>query len=153
MNRAQIEALLPHRPPMLLVDEVLEVEPGRRIVVQRLVRPDEPWFAGHFPGDPVLPGVLVAETLAQAAALLHLAAHPDRAGETVYLAGLDGIRFRRIVRPGDTLRAEVTATGGKLRVVTFDAVATVDGQRCAEGRLVAAVAPRAAPIPRAPRGG
>jgi 3-hydroxyacyl-[acyl-carrier-protein] dehydratase len=138
---------------MILVDEVLEIDPGRRIVVQRFVRPDEPWFAGHFPGDPVLPGVLVAETLAQAAALLHLAAHPERAGETVYLAGIDGLRFRRVVRPGDTLRAEVVATGRKLRVVTFDVVATVDGQRCADGRLLAAVSPRAAPIPPAPTGG
>ncbi len=140
--------MLPHRPPMLLVDEVVEIDPGRRIVVLRHVRSDEPWFVGHFPGEPILPGVLIAETLAQAAALLHLAANPERAGETVYLAGFDKLRFRRVVRPGDTLRAEVKATGGKLRVVTFDVAATVDGQRCVEGSLIAAVSARAAPIPR-----
>ncbi len=139
MTRDEILRLLPHRPPMLLIDEVVSIDPGKQLVALRHVKADEPWFAGHFPGDPILPGVLVAESLAQAAALLFLSAHPERAGSAVYLAGMDRLRFRRPVRPGETLRLEITATAARSRVVTFDARATCEGARVAEGSFMAAV--------------
>lgn len=140
MNIEEIKALLPHRYPMLMVDSVLEIEPGLRAVGLKQVSSDEPWCQGHFPGDPIMPGVLVAEALAQVAALIHLAQHPADAGGTVYLVGMDKMRFRKPVRPGDALRLEVTKTGEKRRIATFDAVATVDGQRVASGSFMATLA-------------
>lgn len=139
MDRARIEALLPHRPPMLLVDRLDRCEPGVRAVGVHEVRHDAFWCAGHFPGEPVMPGVLIAEAMAQVAALIHLAAHPEAAGSTVLLAGLDGVRFRRAVRPGDTLVIEVEATQSKRGIYRFTAVARVGDQRVANGELIAAV--------------
>lgn len=139
MDRSQIESLLPHRPPMLLVDRLDTCEPGVRAVGVHEVRPDAFWCAGHFPGEPVMPGVLIAEAMAQVAALIHLAAHPEAAGSTVLLAGLDAVRFRRAVRPGDTLTIEVTATQSKRGIYRFEATARVGDQRVANGELIAAV--------------
>lgn len=107
MGRREIEEVLPHREPFLLVDEVVEVVPMQRIVALKNVRASEPYFAGHFPGAPVMPGVLIIEALAQAGALLLFREVPDREKKLVFFAGIDECRFRAPVFPGDTLRLEL----------------------------------------------
>jgi 3-hydroxyacyl-[acyl-carrier-protein] dehydratase len=139
MDRDEILSLLPHRDPFLMVDHLVEVDPGQRAVGVKSVRADEDWARGHFPGEPIFPGVLIAEALAQVAALVFLSAHRDRAGSTVYLVGIDKIRFRRPVRPGEELRLEVTVTGQKRRIWMFEGRATVDGARVADGSFMATV--------------
>jgi len=139
MERAQIEALLPHREPFLLVDRVVEIAPGRSAVAEHDVTEDAFWCRGHFPGNPVMPGVLIAESLAQVAALIFLAEEDARAGSTVYLVGMDKMRFRAPVRPGDTLRLEVSLLDLRRRMCTFEAEASVDGKRVATGRFMATI--------------
>ncbi len=102
LGRTEIEAILPHREPFLLIDEVLELEPGKRAVARKLVRPDEWYLAGHFPGRPVMPGVLIVEAMAQTGAVAVLS-EPDYAGKLALFAGIDNVRFKRIVEPGDEL--------------------------------------------------
>jgi 3-hydroxyacyl-[acyl-carrier-protein] dehydratase len=135
LDRAQIQEIIPHRDPFLLLDEVVELVPGERCHARRTLRPDEFWFAGHFPEDPVMPGVLIVEALAQAGAVAALS-HPANAGKLVLFAGIDKVRFKRVVRPGDTLDliVEVTATravAGKAR-----AEARVDGHLACRGELM-----------------
>jgi 3-hydroxyacyl-[acyl-carrier-protein] dehydratase len=142
MDREQILALLPHRDPFLMVDRVVEIDPGKRVVGIKQVRADEDWTRGHFPGNPILPGVLMTEALAQVAALLYLASHPEQAGALVYLVGVDKMRFRRIVRPGDELRLEVEVTGFKRGIWMFDGRATVGGEKAADGSFLAKVEER-----------
>jgi 3-hydroxyacyl-[acyl-carrier-protein] dehydratase len=102
LGRAEIEAILPHRDPFLLIDEVLELEPGRRVVARRAVRADDPWFPGHFPQRPVMPGVLIVEAMAQTGAVAVLAEEENR-GRIAFFAGIDDCRFKRVVVPGDVL--------------------------------------------------
>jgi 3-hydroxyacyl-[acyl-carrier-protein] dehydratase len=102
LGRAEIEQILPHRDPFLLLDEVLELEPGRRAVARRGVRADDWWFAGHFPGRPVMPGVLIVEAMAQTGAVAVLLEEQNR-GRIAFFAGIDECRFKRVVEPGDTL--------------------------------------------------
>ena len=105
-----IESIIPHRDPFLFLDEVLELEPGRRVVARKLVRPDEWFLPGHFPGRPIMPGVIMVEALAQAGAVAVLSVEENR-GKLVLFAGIDDVRFKRIVEPGDelTLACEVEA--------------------------------------------
>jgi beta-hydroxyacyl-ACP dehydratase FabZ len=138
MEREQIEALLPHRDPFLMVDRVVEIGDDHVVAVKE-VRADEDWARGHFPGNPVFPGVLMSEALAQAAALIYLHAHRDQAGATVYLVGFDKMRFRKVVRPGDDLRLEVRVTGQRRRMWMFEGEATVDGVKVANGSFMATV--------------
>jgi 3-hydroxyacyl-[acyl-carrier-protein] dehydratase len=114
-GREVIEQLIPHRPPFLLVDEILELEPGKRVVGRREVRADDWWFAGHFPGRPVMPGVLTIEAIAQAGAVAVLA-DAANTGKVPFFAGIDDCRFKRIVEPGDvlTLECEFTRVRGPL---------------------------------------
>jgi 3-hydroxyacyl-[acyl-carrier-protein] dehydratase len=114
-GRDVIEQLIPHRPPFLLVDEILELEPGKRVVGRREVRADDWWFAGHFPGRPVMPGVLTIEAIAQAGAFAVLA-DAANTGKVPFFAGIDDCRFKRIVEPGDvlTLECEFTRVRGPL---------------------------------------
>jgi len=108
LNSTQIMEILPHRYPFLLVDKVLEVEQGQRIVALKNVTINEPFFQGHFPGFPVMPGVLIIEAMAQVAALMAYLAAGDGANSKVsYFMAIDNARFRKPVRPGDTLRIEV----------------------------------------------
>lgn len=139
LDRRGIEELLPHREPFLLLDEVTELEPGVRVVARKTVRPDEWYLSGHFPGNPIMPGVLIVEALAQAGALAVLST-PEHRGKLVLFGGIDDVRFKRVVRPGDTLELtceveRVRGPVGKGRVT-----ATVDGEVAARGLLTFAVA-------------
>jgi 3-hydroxyacyl-[acyl-carrier-protein] dehydratase len=102
LGRAEIEEILPHREPFLLIDEVLELTPGAGAVARKLVRDDEWYLAGHFPGRPVMPGVLIVEALAQTGAVAVLSEEENR-GRIALFAGIDDCRFKRVVEPGDTL--------------------------------------------------
>lgn len=131
----QIMALLPHRHPFLLVDRVVELEPGRRAVGLKNVTVNEPFFPGHFPGYPVMPGVLIVEALAQVAAVCVLSLEEYR-GRLPLFAGIDGARFRRQVLPGDVLRLEVEILQLRGRVGKCRGVASVDGRKAAECELL-----------------
>lgn len=135
IEREEIERILPHRPPALLVDRIVELDAGVRGVGTRLVTDED--CAGHFPGHPVLPGVKVAEALAQVAAIVFLEGDTLRRGKPVYLVGLDGFRFRRVVRPGDELRLEVRVDQVRRSMVRLAVSASVGGERVAEGEILA----------------
>ncbi|TML71729.1 MAG: beta-hydroxyacyl-ACP dehydratase [Actinobacteria bacterium] len=138
LGRAEIERILPHREPFLLIDEVLELEPGRRVVARREVRADDPWFAGHFPGRPVMPGVLIVEAMAQTGAVAVLAEEENR-GKIAFFAGIDDCRFKRVVEPGDTLvlTCEIDQVRGPIG--RGKATAHVGDQLAARGTLTFAV--------------
>jgi 3-hydroxyacyl-[acyl-carrier-protein] dehydratase len=114
-GRDEIEAIIPHRDPFLFLDEVLELEPGTRVVARKLVREDEWYFPGHFPERPIMPGVIIVEALAQAGAVAVLSVEENR-GKLALFAGIDGVRFKRIVEPGDelTLTCELEAVRGPI---------------------------------------
>jgi 3-hydroxyacyl-[acyl-carrier-protein] dehydratase len=138
LGRAEIEQILPHREPFLLIDEVLELEPGRRVVARREVRADDPWFAGHFPSRPVMPGVLIVEAMAQTGAVAVLAEEENR-GKIAFFAGIDDCRFKRVVEPGDvlTLTCEIDQVRGPIG--RGKATAYVGDQLAARGTLTFAV--------------
>jgi 3-hydroxyacyl-[acyl-carrier-protein] dehydratase len=138
LDARQIMEIIPHRPPFLLVDRIVELVDGERAVGLKQVTINEPFFVGHFPGYPVMPGVLIVEALAQVGAVLVLR-QPEYRGKIAFFAGIDGVRFKRQVTPGDTLRLEVTV--GKLRrgFGTAAATATVDGQLACRGELMFAI--------------
>lgn len=139
----QIMERLPHRYPMLLVDRVLEMVPGKSIVAIKNVTLNEPFFQGHFPHNPVMPGVLIIEALAQAAALFSFEGHDDISPAdqktAYYLVGVDGARFRRPVVPGDQLRLEVVADRISRVMCKYSATATVDGHVVAEAKIMCAI--------------
>jgi 3-hydroxyacyl-[acyl-carrier-protein] dehydratase len=137
-GRREIEAILPHRDPFLFLDEVLELEPGRRVVARRDVRAEDPWFAGHFPGRPVMPGVLIVEAMAQAGAVAVLYEEANR-GKIAFFAGIDDCRFKRVVEPGDalTLTCEIEAARGPIG--RGKATAHVGDELAARGTLTFAV--------------
>jgi beta-hydroxyacyl-ACP dehydratase FabZ len=134
---------IPHRYPFLLVDRVLEMEPGRRIVAIKNVTFNEPFFEGHFPGAPVMPGVLIVEALAQAGAVLMLHDFADRHGKLVYFAGIDGARFRRVVAPGDRLQLTMEVMKLRSRTCKMRGVAEVDGEVAAEAEILSMMVDRA----------
>jgi 3-hydroxyacyl-[acyl-carrier-protein] dehydratase len=138
LDRAAIEAILPHREPFLLIDEVLELEPGERVVARKRVRDDEWYLRGHFPGRPVMPGVLIVEAMAQTGAVAVLSEEENR-GRLALFAGIDDTRFKRIVEPGDQLELECTLERVRGPVGKGKARATVDGQLAARGTLTFAV--------------
>jgi len=137
-----IQRLLPHRPPFLLVDRVVAFEKDVSLTAIKCVTMNEPFFAGHFPGHPVMPGVLILEALAQAAALVAcLSLSPEQVSNTVtYLMGIDGARFRRPVVPGDRLELKVVVTKKKGMVWKQTGQALVDGQVVAEADFMAMLA-------------
>ena len=129
---------LPHRYPFLLIDRVVELDPGRRIVAIKNVTINEPYFVGHFPHIPVMPGVLMIEALAQAAGVLSFETLGRRSdpNSVFYFVGIDGARFKRPVGPGDQLRLEVEILRFAKSISKFRAVATVDGAVAAEAELM-----------------
>ena len=134
LEAADIMRIIPHRYPLLLIDRVIELEPGKRAVAIKNVTANEPQFTGHFPGRPIMPGVLMVEALAQTGAVAVLSL-PAYAGKLALFAGIDDCRFRRTVLPGDTLRLEITLE--KLRGVfgRGRAVASVDGEIAVEATI------------------
>jgi 3-hydroxyacyl-[acyl-carrier-protein] dehydratase len=143
MDVYEVLSRLPHRFPMLLIDRVLECEPGRRIVALKNVSINEPYFAGHFPGVPIMPGVLILEAMAQAAGLLAFSTLGLQAdGQSLYyFAGIDRARFKRPVKPGDQLRIEVQATANRLNLWKFDCVAKVDGAIATQAQILCTMRP------------
>lgn len=132
---------LPHRYPFLLVDRVLEVDPGQSIVAYKNVSMNEAFFQGHFPGMPVMPGVLIMEALAQAGGIMTLCAHSaeERAGKIFLFSSMDSVRFRKPVVPGDRLELRCATIRKKLRLYKMSGEAFVDGVKVAEGELTAAM--------------
>ena len=139
LSRREIEEILPHRDPFLLLDEVVVLEPGVRVVARKRVRDDEWYLAGHFPGRPIMPGVLMIEAMAQTGAVAVLADEANR-GKLALFAGIDDVRFKRIVEPGDEL--ELTCELERMRgpVGRGKATATVEGELAVRGTLTFAVA-------------
>jgi len=137
----QIQEIIPHRPPFLLVDRILELEEGVRAVGLKNVTMNEPFFTGHFPGHPVMPGVLIVEALAQVGAVAILKVEANR-GKLAFFAGIDGVRFRGQVVPGDTLNLEVVITRLKGMIGKGQATARVGDKVVAEGELMFALSAR-----------
>ena len=145
MDVEAIQKILPHRPPFLLVDRVVLVEPGKRLVAWKGVTMNEPFFVGHFPGKPVMPGVLILEALAQACALLAMKSigpDEDVKDKITYLMSIDGAKFRRPVVPGDRLELHVEVVKRKGAVWRQKGTAMVDGQTVAEADFLAMLADR-----------
>jgi 3-hydroxyacyl-[acyl-carrier-protein] dehydratase len=138
LGREEIEAILPHRDPFLLIDEVVELEPGERVVARKKVRADEWYLKGHFPGRPVMPGVLIVEAMAQTGAVAVLSEEENR-GKIAFFGGIDDVRFKRIVEPGDELELECTLERMRGPIGKGKATAKVDGQLAARGTLTFAV--------------
>jgi 3-hydroxyacyl-[acyl-carrier-protein] dehydratase len=135
----EIMSILPHAYPFLLVDRILEIEPGKRIVGIKNVTYNEPYFPGHFPGRPIMPGVLILEAMAQTAGLLVLQSMPEdeKKRKPVFFLGIDNARFRKPVIPGDQLRLELEVTRHRQSIWGFKGKAWVDGKLVAEADLLA----------------
>ncbi len=131
-----IQKILPHRHPFLMVDAILEMERLKRVVGVKNVSSDEVYFQGHFPGKPVMPGVLVLEAMAQTGGLLLLQEVPDRENKLLYFVAVDGARFRRPVLPGEQLRLEVTVLNWRGTFCKLEGKATVNGELAAEATLM-----------------
>jgi 3-hydroxyacyl-[acyl-carrier-protein] dehydratase len=149
----KIMAMLPHRYPILLVDRVLELVPGTSIKALKNVSINEPYFVGHFPSRPVMPGVLILEALAQAAALLTFSDEGechDPATTLYYFVGIDGARFKQVVEPGDQLILNVKVLRQMRGIWKFQATASVDGKVAAEAELMCTIKHIEKPAPAAP---
>ena len=137
----EILAILPHRYPFVMVDRVTEVVPGERIAGHKCVAYNEPWFPGHFPAHPIMPGVLVIESMVQIGGILAYASEPlDMTNKAVLFLGIDKARFRRPVVPGDKLDLTARVLHRRGRVWKLAGEATVDGHRCAEAEMLAQIA-------------
>lgn len=134
MSIQEIKEIIPHRYPMLLVDRIEELEEGKRVVAKKNVTINEPFFQGHFPHEPVMPGVLIVEAMAQAGAVALLSL-PDFRGKTAYFGRLDKAKFRKKVTPGDTLILEVEILKVKSAAGIGKGIAYVDGKKVAEAEL------------------
>ena len=138
----EIMKIIPHRYPFLLVDRIEEIVPGERIVGLKNVTINEPFFAGHFPGAPVMPGVLILEAMAQVGAVMVLKDLPDRENKLVFFVAIESAKFRRPVLPGDQLRIEVTAQSMRAKFGKMRGEAFVDGKLAAETVVTYAVVDR-----------
>jgi 3-hydroxyacyl-[acyl-carrier-protein] dehydratase len=134
----EIMQILPHAYPFLLVDRIIEMDPGKRVVGIKNVTYNEPFFPGHFPGRPIMPGVLIVEAMAQTAGILAFKSMPEEEqGKPVYFLGIDNVRFRKTVVPGDQLRLELEITKHRQSIWRFKGKALVDGKLVAEAELLA----------------
>ncbi len=138
LNNIDIQKILPHRYPFLLVDKITEIEYGKKAIGIKNVTVNEPFFQGHFPGNPIMPGVLIVEAMAQVGAVSILGME-DNKGKLAVFAGIDGLRFRRQVVPGDTLRMEVEMIAIKRGIGKAKASAYVDDELAASGELMFAI--------------
>jgi UDP-3-O-[3-hydroxymyristoyl] N-acetylglucosamine deacetylase/3-hydroxyacyl-[acyl-carrier-protein] dehydratase len=139
MTVDDIMKVIPHRYPFLFVDRILEMEEGKRIVGIKNVSINEPYFEGHFPGHPIMPGVLIIEAMAQVGGVLLMGPLSDAHKKVVYFMSLDNVKFRRPVRPGDQIRFDIEMTQIRGRVCKMRGVATVEGDVVAEGEMAAMV--------------
>ncbi|MGE0884932.1 MAG: 3-hydroxyacyl-ACP dehydratase FabZ [Blastocatellales bacterium] len=142
MDIKEIQEIIPHRYPMLLIDRVIELEPLKKIVAIKNVTMNEQVFQGHFPGAPVYPGVYIIEAMAQAGAVLLFREVPDRENKLLFFTGIEEAKFRRPVMPGDQIRLEVTVLKYKMGYAKLRAEAFVDGQLAAEAVISSALADR-----------
>jgi 3-hydroxyacyl-[acyl-carrier-protein] dehydratase len=142
LDIVEIQKFLPHRYPFLLVDRVLEMERLKRIVVIKNVSVNEGFFQGHFPGQPVMPGVLILESMAQAGGFLLLQEIKDRANKLMYLASMNNVKFRRPIVPGDQMRVEVNILAWKGDVCKIEGKAYVDDKLCTEANLMCVMVDR-----------
>lgn len=138
LSNVEIQKILPHRYPFLLVDKIIDIEYGKRAVGIKNVTANEPFFMGHFPGYPVMPGVLIIEAIAQVGAVAVLGM-PENKGKMAFFAGVDEVRFKRQVVPGDTLRIEVTLTRVRGPIGQGTGEVTVDGQLACRGSFMFAI--------------
>jgi len=140
LDVTEIMELLPHRYPFLLVDRITEIDPGKKIVGLKNVTINEPFFPGHFPGHPVMPGVLIVEAMAQVAAILVYSSSDDNKGKITYFVGIENTKFRKPVVPGDQLRLELEVIGVRRGIYTFSGKAYVEGKLVTESELRATFA-------------
>ena len=142
LDIGDIMAILPHRFPFLLIDRLMEIERKKRIVALKNVTINEPFFAGHFPNFPIMPGVLIVESIAQAGGALLLTEIPDRENKLMVFTGIDRAKFRRPVVPGDQLRIEVNVINWRPRAVRMDGRVTVEDKLVCEARVMCQLVPR-----------
>lgn len=142
MDVNKIMELLPHRYPFLLVDRILEVQGTQKIIGLKNVTINEPFFQGHFPGHPIMPGVLIVEAMAQTGGLLLMEQVKERENKVVYFMSLDAVKFRKPVIPGDQLRMEVEMLQFRGKIAKMKGVALVDGQVATEAEMMACVVDR-----------
>ena len=139
-NIKEILAYLPHRYPFILVDRILELEPGKRVLGLKNVTINEPFFQGHFPDNPIMPGVMIIEAMAQAGGVLAIVSQPAQSNpHKIFFMGIERVKFRKPVIPGDQLFFEIRQLKRRGNVVKMDVTATVDGEIVAEGVLMASV--------------
>ena len=134
-----IMKIMPHRYPFLLVDRIIDLEPNKKVVALKNVSINEPFFAGHFPGHPIMPGVLIIEAMAQAGGVLLLNTVPDPENKLVYFIGIDGVRFRKPVKPGDQLRFEVEMLQFRRGTCKIKGAAFVGEDLVAEAEMMATI--------------
>ena len=139
MTKKDIEGIIPHRDPFLLIDEIIEVEPGKTIKGVKYVSGEEYYFKGHFPGNPIMPGVLQVETIAQVGAVAVLML-PENKNKLMLFAGIDKARFKRLVKPGDKLEIEVELTDFRRNIGKAKGKATVDGEIACSVEIMFAIA-------------
>lgn len=138
LNKKEIEKIIPQRDPFLMIDEVEEYIPGESAIAYKHVREDEYYFKGHFPGNPIMPGVLIVESLAQTGAVAILSMEENK-GKNALFGGIDKLRFKKQVVPGDTLKLEVKIIKKKGPIGIGEAIATVDGKVAVKGELTFAI--------------
>ena len=139
LDAIAIQKILPHRYPFLLVDKILEIEPAKRVVGIKNVTQNEPFFPGHFPGHPIMPGVLILEAMAQTGGILLMDVQENPHEKLAYFTGIDKVKFRRPVRPGDQLRFEMEMLRFRQSICKMAGKAFVDGKLVCEAELTAAV--------------
>lgn len=143
LDKDQVKELIPHREPFLFVDSVLEIDPGKRIVTEKVFGDDEFFFPGHFPGNPIVPGVIITEAIAQTGGVLFNYSFKDELENSefsnAYLIGLDNCKFRSPVTPGDKVVFEVELVKRRSRILLFGGRATVNGKKVAEAQVSASL--------------